>query len=346
MQRFYMGCYNVYSGIRSFVREVSNHISCYLPMGQTRATKANSHIFYSLLPPSAIRQLRTGVIGGSSIPPALRIELHDKMNLSGLTNCYGLTEASPIACMTRIDDPLESKLETVGKVLPHTSIRITARDDPNQILPRGEKGEIQIGGYSVMKGYWRAETETEKVLVEDNHFSTKNKNRASSSSAYYPRFWLRSGDEGLIDQDGNIIITGRIKDIIIRGGENIYPAEIENCLLQHDLIGNASVVGLPDARYGEVVAAFIVPQEGVTPTVEDQDQTGDLRLAKDAIDEHHTNNNLVLISAEVVRLWIRQHLSKMLAPKYVFWVSQLPLTASGKVEKYKLREMGEDWMRQ
>lgn len=315
-------------------------------MGQTRATKANSHIFYSLLPPSAIRQLRTGVIGGSSIPPALRIELHDKMNLSGLTNCYGLTEASPIACMTRIDDPLESKLETVGKVLPHTSIRITARDDPNQILPRGEKGEIQIGGYSVMKGYWRAETETEKVLVEDNHFSTKNKNRASSSSAYYPRFWLRSGDEGLIDQDGNIIITGRIKDIIIRGGENIYPAEIENCLLQHDLIGNASVVGLPDARYGEVVAAFIVPQEGVTPIVEDQDQTGDLRLAKDAIDEHHTNNNLVLISAEVVRLWIRQHLSKMLAPKYVFWVSQLPLTASGKVEKYKLREMGEDWMRQ
>lgn len=315
-------------------------------MDPNRATRTDIHIFYSLLPPSAIKQLRTGVIGGSSIPSALRIQLHDKMNLSGLTNCYGLTEASPIACMTRIDDALESKLETVGKVLPHTSIRITARDDPKRILPQGEKGEIQIGGYSVMKGYWQAETETEKVLVGEEDFSVKEKNRGSSSSAPHLRFWLRSGDEGLIDQDGNIKITGRIKDIIIRGGENIYPAEIENCLLQHDLIGNASVVGLPDTRYGEVVAAFVVPQEGVTPIVEDQqDQTGDLRLAKDAIDGHQANNNLVLISAEVVRLWIRQHLSKMLAPKYVFWVSQLPLTASGKVEKYKLREMGEDWMR-
>jgi acyl-CoA synthetase (AMP-forming)/AMP-acid ligase II len=252
------------------------------------------------------------------------------MNLSGLTNCYGLTEASPIACMTRISDPLELKLKTVGQVLPHTSIRITARDDPHRILPRGEKGEIQIGGYSVMKGYWRAEAETEKVFVREDH---------------HPHIWLRSGDEGLMDADGNIRITGRIKDIIIRGGENIYPAEIENCLLQHDLIANASVVALPDARYGEVVAAFVLLQEGVTPDVEEK-YSGDLRISGTENGRNDSKYDLVMINPEKIRSWVRQLLSKMLVPKYVFWVSQMPLTASGKVEKYKLRKMGEQWLRQ
>ncbi|KAL3484370.1 acetyl-CoA synthetase-like protein [Aspergillus germanicus] len=241
-----------------------------------------------LFTPSDFSTLRTGVIGGSPIPPALRLQLHENMNLSGLTNCYGLTESSPIVVQTDVYDTLDTKLCSVGRVLPHSAIRIASRDNPAQTLYCGEKGEIQIAGYAVMQGYWESEEETNKALIQVGD-----------------TIWLRSGDEGLMAEDGTIQITGRIKDIIIRGGENIYPAEIEDCLLKHERVSCASIVGMPDARYGETIAAFIQPREGVA-----------------------------------IRDWVRDTLAKNLVPRHVFWVSNMPLTTSGKIEKFRLREMG------
>ncbi|KAL4913039.1 acetyl-CoA synthetase-like protein [Aspergillus aurantiobrunneus] len=257
-----------------------------------------------LFVPSDFSILRTGIVGGSPIPPALRLQLHEKMNLSGLTNCYGLTEASPIVAQTSVNDTEKTKLRSVGRALPHTGIRIAARDDPYRTLQRDEKGELQIAGYSVMQGYWEAKQETEKVLIQ----VTSKENPGHSTE------WLRTGDEALMAADGTIQITGRIKDIIIRGGENIYPAEIEDCLLKHEQISCVSVVGLPDARYGEAIAAFVQPREGVTVVMEEKDT------------------------------WIRDALGKSLVPRYVFWVSTMPLTTSGKIEKFTLRKMGEDWV--
>ncbi|KAH7324097.1 hypothetical protein BKA65DRAFT_555759 [Rhexocercosporidium sp. MPI-PUGE-AT-0058] len=280
------------------------------------------------LTPETLSHLRTGVIGGSPIPSALRKTLHEKLNLSDLANCYGLTESSPIICMTLSTDNLNQKLNTVGQMLPHTSLRIAARDDPSKTLRRGEKGELLISGYCVMKGYWEDEKRTSETLIVDSKNGQKT-------------VWLRSGDEALVDEDGYIRITGRIKDIIIRGGENIYPPEIENVLLQHPLVGNASVVGLPDERYGEVISAFIVTKDSVRT---EGSENGGVGGIKDTHEEGLGKpcSPPVTISRDEIRQWVRERLSKMMVPKYVFWVDKMPLTASGKIEKYKLRELGID----
>ncbi|KAH9205628.1 hypothetical protein DL95DRAFT_375968 [Leptodontidium sp. 2 PMI_412] len=273
------------------------------------------------LKPQTFSHLRTGVIGGSPIPSVLRKSLHEKLNLSDLANCYGLTESSPIICMTLPSDNLGLKLDTVGQMLPHTSLKIVARDDPTKTLRRGEKGELLISGYCVMKGYWEDEKRTSEALIVE-------------SKNGHEKVWLRSGDEAMVDEEGYIRITGRIKDIIIRGGENIYPPEIENMLLQHPLVGNASVVGLPDERYGEVVAAFIVVKDGV--------QTEGNENGVNVIREAHkgVGKSGMLLCREDIQQWVRERLSKMMVPKYVLWVEKMPLTASGKIEKYKLRELG------
>ncbi|BCS28415.1 putative NRPS-like protein biosynthetic cluster [Aspergillus puulaauensis] len=263
--------------------------------------------------------LRTGVIGGSPIPPALRLQLHEKMNLSGLTNCYGLTESSPIVVQTDVHDTLDTKMSSVGRVLPHSAIRIAARDNPCQTLYRGEKGEIQIAGYAVMHGYWESEEETRKAVIQVGDTS-----------------WLRTGDEGLMASDGTIQITGRIKDIIIRGGENIYPAEIEDCLLKHEQVSCASVVGLPDPRYGETIAAFIQHREGVTVCIGDHDKDFSADLRATATVSSTTST----LTAGQIRDWVRDTLGKSLVPRHVFWVSSMPLTTSGKIEKFRLQEMG------
>lgn len=275
---------------------------------------------FSLFTPSDFSTLRTGVIGGSPIPPALRLQLHEIMNLSGLTNCYGLTESSPIVLQTDVHDTTDTKLSSVGRVLPHSAVRIAARDNPAQTLYRGEKGEIQIAGYAVMQGYWGSEEETHKALIQAGD-----------------TMWLRSGDEGLMVEDGTIQITGRIKDIIIRGGENIYPADIENCLLKHPQVSCVSVVGLPDARYGETIAAFIQPREGVAVCLSDQDKdfSADLRTTIPSTSTAST------MSAGQIRDRVRNTLAKSLVPRHVFWVSSMPLTTSGKIEKFRLRELGE-----
>ncbi|GKZ24847.1 putative NRPS-like protein biosynthetic cluster [Aspergillus brasiliensis] len=255
---------------------------------------------------SALRHLRTGIIGGSPIAPSLRLRLHQHMNLSGLTNCYGLTEASPIVCMTGVLDCLDKRLTSVGQVLPHTAIRIADRNNPTRTLPRGDnqRGELQISGYAVMAGYWDAPEETARTLLVDEEEIDPQTQRK--------RIWLRTGDEATMGVDGTIRITGRIKDIIIRGGENIYPGEIEDALLTHPQVANVGVVGLADAIYGEVPAAFVVLRVETPP--------------------------------EELRAWVRQKCPAAMVPKHVFAVDRLPLTASGKLEKYKLREMGERWL--
>ncbi|KAI2906980.1 hypothetical protein CBS147371_10897 [Aspergillus niger] len=255
---------------------------------------------------SALRHLRTGIIGGSPIAPSLRLRLHQHMNLSGLTNCYGLTEASPIVCMTGVLDCLDKRLTSVGQVLPHTAIRIADRNTPTRTLPRGDhqRGELQISGYAVMAGYWNAPEETARTLLVDEE--------EVDPQTQQKRIWLRTGDEATMGVDGTIRITGRIKDIIIRGGENIYPGEIEDALLTHPQVANVGVVGLADATYGEVPAAFVVLRVETPP--------------------------------EELRAWVRQKCPAAMVPKHVFAIDRLPLTASGKLEKYKLREMGERWL--
>lgn len=273
--------------------------------------------------------LRTGVTGGSPIPPSLRLKLHNQLHLADLASCYGLTESSPIVSMTLPTDTLEQKLHTVGQVLPHTSIRIASRSDPTKTVQRYQKGELLISGYCVMNGYWKDEVWTSKTLVKDKEGTV----------------WLRTGDEAMIDGEGYIKITGRIKDIIIRGGENIYPPEIENVLLQHPGVANASIVGVSDEKYGEVVAAFVTAKEGFMPHgyVYDASKAGEKNESSAILEKASLtlSARARMIDADEVRDWVRARMNRMLVPKYVFWVDRMPLTASGKVEKYKLRSLGE-----
>ncbi|KAK2750424.1 hypothetical protein FQN57_003904 [Myotisia sp. PD_48] len=241
--------------------------------------------------------LRTGIAAGSSIPAELMKKLHKTLNLTELTICYGMTETSPVSAMTSTDDPIEKRISTVGRLLPHVEAKVVDPTDCSKILPVGTPGELAVSGYLVMKEYWGAPEKTAAVRMPDET----------------GKIWMHTGDEATISADGYVTITGRIKDLIIRGGENIHPLEIENCLLAHDGISNASVVGVPDVRYGEVVAAFVVA---------------------------HPDGKHGMITTDEIKRWVREKLSHHLVPKYVFYVhaSDFPKTASGKIQKFKLRE--------
>lgn len=255
---------------------------------------------------TGLDKLRTGIAAGSSVPRELMKRLHQELNLTQLTICYGMTETSPVSCMTTTDDPLEKRLDSVGRLLPHVQAKIVNPLDWSRIKERGERGELAVSGYLVMQGYWGDPVKTDEVLKRDEE----------------GRLWMHTGDEAEMDDEGYVKITGRIKDLIIKGGENIHPLEVENCLLAHPLVSEVSVVGLPDERYGEVVAAFVVRRHG-----------------KDKDTEKALNE-------DEVRSWVREKLSHHLVPKYVFWVDEYPKTASGKIQKFKLREMGVEWIRQ
>jgi acyl-CoA synthetase (AMP-forming)/AMP-acid ligase II len=200
------------------------------------------------VPNQGFEHLRTGIAAGSSVPAELMRKLHKTLNLHELTICYGMTETSPVSLMTRTDDPIQKRIDTVGRLLPHLEARIVDPSDHSRTLGLGEKGELAVSGYSVMKEYWGDPERTAASMLVD--------------STDPSRRWMLTGDEATMDAEGYVTITGRIKDIIIRGGENIHPLEIENCLIAHDAVREASVVGLPDAKYGEVVAAFIVRKPG------------------------------------------------------------------------------------
>ncbi|GME22766.1 amp-binding enzyme [Neofusicoccum parvum] len=246
------------------------------------------------VPATGLDQLRTGIAAGSSIPAELMRKLHRVLNLTELTICYGMTETSPVSAMTTTDDPLVKRIETVGRLMPHVAAKVVDPADRTRVLGVGERGELVVSGYLTMKGYWGDEKRTAEVLVPDEEGV----------------MWMHTGDEASMDEDGYVSITGRIKDLIIKGGENIHPLEVENCLLSHPAVFEVSVVGLPNERYGEVVAAFVVTHEGMS------------------------------VEGNEVRTWVREKLSHHLVPKYVFYVDTFPKTASGKIQKFKLKESG------
>lgn len=202
---------------------------------------------------TGFEHLRTGIAAGSSIPAELMRKLHKTLNLTELTICYGMTETSPVSAMTTTDDPIMKRIDSVGRLLPHVEAKVVNPADRTKILPVGQRGELAVSGYLVMKEYWDAADRTAEVLIPDDSGRT----------------WMHTGDEAEMDGEGYIKITGRIKDIIIKGGENIHPLEIENCLFALPGVREVSVVGLPDERYGEVVAAFVIPQAGSRITEEE-----------------------------------------------------------------------------
>ncbi len=211
----------------------------------------------------------------------------EKMYMREITIVYGLTESSPGITQTTPTDSIRHRVETVGKALPEVEVAI--RDPDNQQpLPIGTIGEICCRGYNVMKGYYKMPEATAQAVDKDG--------------------WLRSGDLGVMDEDGYITITGRHKDMIIRGGENIYPREVEEFIFKMDGIQDVQVVGVPSAKFGEQVGAFVVRKEGYDFTEED------------------------------VRDFCRGKISNYKVPKYVAFIDKYPLTASGKVQKYKLRD--------
>ena len=234
-----------------------------------------------------LTSLRTGVMAGSLCPEPLMRRVMKEMNLSEITIAYGLTEASPVITMTPRASSVEQRSQTVGVLLPEVEARIV---DPEtgRVRATGERGELCTRGYHVMKGYYNNLEATRAAIDADG--------------------WLRTGDEASVDADGYFRITGRIKDLIIRGGENIAPKEIEDCLREHPAVADAYVYGVADAFFGEAVAAAI--------RLKPQSQAG----------------------PEEMIVWCASRLAKFKVPKYVRFVQDFPMTASGKIQKYKLRE--------
>jgi fatty-acyl-CoA synthase len=238
-----------------------------------------------------LTSLRTGIMAGSPCPIETMRQVIDRMHASEMTICYGLTETSPVFTQTTTDDTLERKCETVGR--KHDDVEVRVIDpETGEDCPPGVPGELCCRGYNIMKGYYKMEDATAKAIDAEG--------------------WLHSGDIGTVDEDGYYRITGRIKDMIIRGGENIYPREIEEFLYTMPGIEDAQVVGVPDPKYGEVVGAFVRRKAGSDITEGD------------------------------VQEYARARMARYKAPKYVFFVDTFPMTASGKIQKYKLREMASE----
>jgi fatty-acyl-CoA synthase len=232
--------------------------------------------------------LRTGIMAGSPCPVRVMRQVMEKMFMREITICYGLTETSPVMTQTRVDDDITRRVATVGRAMPAVEVRIV---DPqtNQPVPPGVTGEVCCRGYNVMKGYYNMPEATAQTIDADG--------------------WLHSGDLGVMDKDGYLAITGRIKDMIIRGGENVYPREIEEFLYTMEGVSDVQVVGVPSRKYGEEVGAFIIPKPGFSLTPEE------------------------------VKDFCRGRIARYKIPKYIAFVESCPMTASGKIQKYKLREM-------
>ncbi|KAK7962887.1 AMP-binding enzyme [Apiospora aurea] len=260
------------------------------------------------------RALRKGIAAGSSVPESLMRRLYATLGLEDLAICYGQTETSPVSLMTSPADPIARRTGTVGRAMPHTAVKVVDPTDRTAVLPRGQRGELAASGYLVMQGYWNDPSRTREDCV-------------AAADSPDGRTWMYSGDEARMDAEGYVEITGRIKDLIIRGGENIHPLEVEDCLLQCPGVGDVSVVGVPDARYGEVVGAFVVPHAGwVAEGRERQPQQGKPGSRK-------------VLQKEGLQGWVREKLSSHLVPSHVWFVDDYPKTASGKIQKFKLRDL-------
>ena len=235
-----------------------------------------------------LTSLRTGVMAGSTCPIEVMKKVIDRMHMSEVSICYGMTETAPVSTMTRTDDSLQLRTETVGRVMPHVEIKII---DPvtGHILPRGQQGELCTRGYSVMRGYWDEPEKTAEV-----------KDAAG---------WMHTGDLAHMDAQGYVTISGRIKDMVIRGGENIYPREVEEFLYTHPAIRDAQVVGVPDDKYGEELMAWVILRDGAEP-----------------------------LTAEDLREFCKGKLAHFKIPRYVEVRTSFPMTLSGKIRKVELRE--------
>lgn len=245
------------------------------------------------------RSLRTGIAAGTSIPIDLMRTLVSELNLTELTVAYGMTETSPVSFQTTPADPLIKRVETVGKIHPHVKAKVV--DNDGKVVPIGKAGELLVSGYLLQKGYWKDERHTNEAMKRDENGT----------------LWMHTGDEAVMDAEGYVRIVGRVKDLIIRGGENLFPVQIENTLTEHHSIREAAVVAVPDPKFGEVVGAWIVREPGT-----------------DAL------------GREEIRALVRKSMNPQNAPAWIWFIGEdgnpddLPKTASGKVQKHVLRKWG------
>ncbi len=234
-----------------------------------------------------LSSLRTGIMAGSPCPREIMQRVIDRMHMSEITICYGMTETSPVSVQSYMDDSIDKRVSTVGHVHPHLEVKIV--DLEGEIVPQGVLGELCVRGYSVMAGYWDEPEKTGEVIDAAG--------------------WMHTGDIAEMDQDGFIKIKGRIKDVVIRGGENLFPKEIEDFLYTHPDVCDVQVIGLPDRRYGEELCACII------------------------LHEHHQSDE------DSIRDFCRAHISHNKVPRYVRFFTEFPMTASGKAQKFKLQEI-------
>ncbi len=234
-----------------------------------------------------LSSLRTGIMAGSPCPIEVMRQVVDQMNMSEVTIAYGMTETSPVSTQTSADDPLEKRVTTVGRVHPHVEIRIV---DPEtgRTVPRGTSGEFLTRGYSVMLGYWNDPERTAEAIDADG--------------------WMHTGDLAVMDGEGYVNIVGRIKDMIIRGGENVYPREIEEFLYTHPDVVEVQVIGVPDERYGEQVMAWVQLRDGADTTAAD------------------------------IKAFCRGTIAHYKVPHYIKFTDAFPMTITGKIQKFKMRE--------
>lgn len=234
--------------------------------------------------------LRTGIMAGSPCPVEVMKQVIDRMNMDEVTIAYGMTETSPVSTQTSANDSVAVRVSSVGRVHPHVEIRV-ADPETGEPMSRGVEGEFQTRGYSVMKGYWNEPERTESAIDGDG--------------------WMHTGDLATMSSKGYVDITGRIKDLIIRGGENVAPKEVEEFLYTHPDVVDVQVVGVPDDKYGEEVCAFVQTKPGVE------------------------------VDVESVREFCAGKIAHFKIPRYVIAVPEFPMTVTGKIQKYKLREMAD-----
>jgi fatty-acyl-CoA synthase len=242
-----------------------------------------------------LSSLRTGIMAGSPCPVEVMKQVIDRMGMTEVSICYGMTETSPVSTQTRVDDSVERRVATVGRVGPHIEVKVI---DPatGLTVPRGAPGELCTRGYSVMLGYWRQPDKTSEVIDAAR--------------------WMHTGDLAVMDDDGYLSITGRIKDMVIRGGENIYPREVEEFLYTHPDVLDAQVIGVPDAKYGEELMAWIRLRPGAAP-----------------------------ITAQALREFCTGKLAHYKIPRYVHVTDEFPMTVTGKVRKVEMREKSVEFLR-
>jgi fatty-acyl-CoA synthase len=233
-----------------------------------------------------LSSLRTGIMAGSPCPIAVMQKVIERMNMREVTIAYGMTETSPVSFQSSIDDPIDKRVSTVGRIQPHLEVKIIDRE--GRIVPRGTPGELCTRGYSVMLGYWNDPEKTREAIDAAG--------------------WMHTGDLAVIDEEGYCAIVGRIKDLVIRGGENIYPREIEEFLFRHPKVQAVQVFGVPDPKYGEELCAWIQLVEGAEATEEE------------------------------IRAYCRGQIAHQKIPRYIRFVTEFPMTVTGKIQKFIMRE--------